>query len=421
MKPTLLLSLLLIATPAAAADWPQWGGSPMRNNAADAGPLPAQWNVGRFDADSGRLGPAVGAERPLGGPAGRVYTYGSPVIAGGCVFCGTNNGAGWLKGRPATIDAGCLLCFRRGDGAFQWQLTCGKLAAGDDFDFREVGLCSAPLVEGDRLWVVTNRCEVVCVDLGRSSRRQAGRRRLAAGHDWAVGGAAQHEQLLADRRRRPPPGHHRQRRRFQAPPRQHPRAPSFLAVDKRSGKVVWADGSPGQNILHGQWASPAFARIGGVPQAIFPGGDGWLYSFRLAAAEKPSLLWKFDCNPKRSVWKPEGEGDRGILVGAPTVHGDCVYIATGEDPEFSGAAQGRLWRIDARKRGDTSAELVFDKLGHPVPPRRIQAADAAAGNVVRPNPNSAAVWQYVGDQGPKAEFRTSCTAPSAWRRLRTTS
>ncbi len=185
-----------------------------------------------------------------------------------------------------------------------------------------------------------------------------------------------------------------------------PRAPSFLAVDKRSGKVFWADNSPGKNILHGQWASPAFARIGGVPQAIFPGGDGWLYSFRLTPVEKPALLWKFDCNPKRSIWKPEGEGDRGILVAAPVVHGDSIYIATGEDPEFGGGAQGRLWRIDARKRGDTSAELVFDKFGRPPPPRRISAADPAAGDVVRANPNSAAIWQYVGDQGPKAEFKT---------------
>ncbi len=187
MKPTLLPSLLLVAVchwlcrcpagalaqPAPHADWPQWGGSPMRNNApgADAGPLPAEWRVGRFDPDSGRWDSRSARNIRWVARLG-TYTYGSPVIAGGSVFCGTNNGAGWLKGRPAAIDMGCLLCFRRGDGAFQWQLSCEKLAAGDDFDFREVGVCSAPLVEGDRLWVVTNRCEVVCVDLGRSAARR---------------------------------------------------------------------------------------------------------------------------------------------------------------------------------------------------------------------------------------------------------
>ena len=62
-----------------------------------------------------------------------------------------------------------------------------------------------------------------------------------------------------------------------------PDAPSFIALDKQTGKLVWADNSPGHNILHGQWSSPAFAVLGGVPQAIFPGGDGWVYSFLAAA------------------------------------------------------------------------------------------------------------------------------------------
>ena len=81
-----------------------------------------------------------------------------------------------------------------------------------------------------------------------------------------------------------------------------PNAPSFIALDKLSGKLIWADNSPGNNILDGQWSSPAAAVLGGVPQAIFPGGDGWVYSFRAAAGVggKPELLWKFDTNPKKA-------------------------------------------------------------------------------------------------------------------------
>ena len=59
-----------------------------------------------------------------------------------------------------------------------------------------------------------------------------------------------------------------------------PKAPSFIALDKLTGKLLWADNSPGNNILDGQWSSPAAAVLGGVPQAIFAGGDGWIYSFR---------------------------------------------------------------------------------------------------------------------------------------------
>ena len=58
-----------------------------------------------------------------------------------------------------------------------------------------------------------------------------------------------------------------------------PNAPSFFAMDKNTGKVLWVDGSPAKNILHGQWSSPTYAVLGDQPQVIFAGGDGWVYSF----------------------------------------------------------------------------------------------------------------------------------------------
>jgi outer membrane protein assembly factor BamB len=176
-----------------------------------------------------------------------------------------------------------------------------------------------------------------------------------------------------------------------------PDAPSFIALNKETGALIWADNSPGRNILHGQWASPAFAVLGGTPQALFPGGDGWLYSFLAQPAEdgKPKLLWKFDCNPKASKWESGGQGDRNNIIATPVVHQGLVYLATGQDPEY-GEGQGRLWCIDPTQRGDVSPELVFDRTGKPVPPRREQAFDPAAGEVLRPNPNSAAVWHYSG-------------------------
>ena len=33
----------------------------------------------------------------------------------------------------------------------------------------------------------------------------------------------------------------------------NPEAPSFLAVNKKTGKVEWKDNSPGKNIMEGQW------------------------------------------------------------------------------------------------------------------------------------------------------------------------
>jgi outer membrane protein assembly factor BamB len=72
-----------------------------------------------------------------------------------------------------------------------------------------------------------------------------------------------------------------------------PKAPSFLAVNKTTGKVAWQDASPGENILHGQWSSPSLGPVDGTMQVFFPGGDGWLYGFNARTGEK---LWWFDLN-----------------------------------------------------------------------------------------------------------------------------
>src|SRR6185436_19000137 len=37
----------------------------------------------------------------------------------------------------------------------------------------------------------------------------------------------------------------------------NPDAPSFIALDKHTGKLLWKDNSPGKNIHHGQWSAPA--------------------------------------------------------------------------------------------------------------------------------------------------------------------
>jgi outer membrane protein assembly factor BamB len=194
-----------------------------------------------------------------------------------------------------------------------------------------------------------------------------------------------------------------------------PQAPSFIALDKRSGKLAWADASPGENVLDGQWASPAFAVLGGVPQAIFPGGDGWLYSFeaRPSQSGKPGLLWKFDCNPKESVWEGAGAVGRNTIVSAPVIWEGKVYVATGQDPE-AGEGQADLWCIDPTRRGnlsgvgggvsgDVSTELVVDRQGRPVAPRRRQAVDRQSGEQVRPNPASAVLWHYRGQGSDPAK------------------
>ena len=72
-------------------------------------------------------------------------------------------------------DRGVVMCFRESDGKFLWQATSTKLAAGRVNDWPEQGVCSSPAVVGDRLYYVSNRCELVCLDtegfLGQGKRR----------------------------------------------------------------------------------------------------------------------------------------------------------------------------------------------------------------------------------------------------------
>ena len=403
--------LALVAFPTAAGDWPQWGGSPGRNNVSAETNLPAEWNVGEFEQPSGRW-KREGAENVLWVARLGSQSYGTPTIAGGKVFCAGNNGAGHVKRYPPAVDLGCLFAFRQSDGKFLWQLSREKHPAGREVDWPEQGICSVPVVEGDRLWIVTNRGEVMCLDTegfadGENDGPYRDEPSTAADEAdivWSFDmmkqlGAVQHNMancsptiagdlLLVGTSNGVDDSHEKLAA---------PQAPSFLALDKQTGKLVWADNSPGERVLHGQWSSPAYAVLGNVPQAIFAGGDGWVYSFHAGLGEggKPKLLWRFDCNPKQAQWKDNGRGDRNEIIATPVVCEGRVYVATGQDPEY-GEGPGILWCIDPTRRGDVSPTLVLTAAGQPAPLRRQRALDEAAGETVRPNPNSAALWRYEG-------------------------
>jgi outer membrane protein assembly factor BamB len=391
-------------------DWNQWGGTPIRNNTPEATNIPSEWEVGEFD-DEGKWVVGSGKNIKWVAQLGS-QSYGNPVIANGKVYVGTNNGAGWLKRYPAEVDLGCLLCFNEADGKFLWQHSSEKLPTGRVHDWPLQGICCAPLVEGNRLWFVTSRGEVACLDTeGFHDDENDGPFTQEKSTDkdeadviWYFNmmeklGTSQHNMcscsvtavgdiLFVNTSNGMDESH------INLPA---PDAPSFFAMDKNTGAVLWTDNSPGRNILHGQWSSPAYAVIEGVPQVLFGGGDGWLYSFLgdRTPDGKSKLLWKFDCNPKESKWALGGRATRNNIIATPVVYNNLVYVAVGEDPEH-GEGIGHLWCIDPTKRGDVSSELAFNvkDLTKPIPHRREQAVIKEQGEVARPNPNSAAVWHY---------------------------
>jgi outer membrane protein assembly factor BamB len=101
--------------------------------------------------------------------------------------------------------------------------------------------------------------------------------------------------------------------------------------------------------------------LGGQGQALFAGGDGWLYSFdpNGDGKGKSKLLWKFDCNPKDSKWILGGRGTRNNVISTPVIYDGLIYIGVGQDPEH-GEGPGNFYAIDAAgKSGDISGQQLW--------------------------------------------------------------
>jgi outer membrane protein assembly factor BamB len=327
-----LLALLGLigASESGSGDWPMWGGSPGRNMVSPATDIPVSWDI--------KTRKNVKWMAELGS-----QTYGNPVVAGGRVYVGTNNDA--PRNPKEDGDRGVLMCFRESTGEFLWQHTSAVLEPSS-IDFPQTGVCSSPVVEGDRLYYVTNRCELACLDArdGRAvwkfdMHKETG----AVPHNKASSSPVAHGNLIIAATSN---GRDESHEKVPAP-----RAPSMIAVDKTTGKLVWKVNEVGDRILDGQWSSPAVADIGGVAQVVIGEGDGWVRSYEALTGKK---LWEFDTNPKDAAWPKT----RNTLIATPVIWQNRVFIANGQDPE-NGQGPGHLYAIDATKRGDitTSGRL----------------------------------------------------------------
>jgi outer membrane protein assembly factor BamB len=349
--------------------------------------------------------------------------YGGPVIASGRVYVGTNNARPRnprdnkknADGEVEPLDKGVVMVFDEKSGKFLWQAIHDKLAgAGRVHDWPDEGICSTPTVEGDRVYYVTNRCTVVCADVEGMANGNQGftgekykdptdvdiiweydmmkelnvfPHNMSACCPLIVG-----DILYIITANGVDEGH------LNIP---QPLAPSFIAMDKKTGKLLWKSNAPGKNILHGQWSNPVHGEIGGVRQVIFPGGDGWLYSF---VPETGELIWKFDCNPKDSVYELAGAGTRNDFIGTPVVHDNKVYIGVGQDPEHS-TGIGHFWCIDLPKASAIAAKSPNKDVSRDLIDRIEKLPDGKEKVHTKPNPASALGWHYGGDDTRKWSVR----------------
>ncbi len=337
-------------------DWPMWGGSADRNMVSAAKNIVTKWDVAK--KENVKWVAALGSQ-----------TYGNPVVAGGQVYVGTNNEA--LRDPKQGGDRGVLMAFRASDGEFLWQHTSEKLAAGRVNDWPFQGVCSSPLVEGEILYYVSNRGEVIALDTkgfkdgkndGVQDEKFKGEKDAdvlwkfdmmeevgAFPHNMSNSSPVSLGDLIYVMTSNGQDESH-----VHVP---SPRAPAIIAINKKTGKLVWEDNSVGEKILHGQWSSPAVGKIGDVMQVVSPQGDGWIRGYEATTGKK---LWEFDSNPKDSVWPK----NRNELISTPVIHEGIVYVANGQDPEH-GEGVGHLYAIDGTKRGDitkTGQLWHYDKI-----------------------------------------------------------
>ena len=296
-------------------------------------------------------------------------TMGRPVVAGDTVYVGTDNSR---PRNPAySVDSGVLMAFRAADGEFLWQDLAARVEHRGLREFLLPSTTSAPYVEGKRLYYVTAECQLRALDLegfrdGDNSgpyQDEPFQDHAAADIVWELDmcgrlGVFPHEAtnsgvlavgdlLIVATSNGQNEGHTR------VPA---PRAPSLIAVDKRSGDVMWRASGPGEHILHGQWSSPVAADVNGRIQVFFGGGDGWLRSYDAATGQE---IWRFDGNPKDASWLPRpGVLSRGAIIASPVFADGRVFIAMGQSPEH-GNGPSFVHALTATGHGDVTRSAVL--------------------------------------------------------------
>jgi outer membrane protein assembly factor BamB len=387
-----------------AADWPQWGGRDMRNMYSPEKGLPATLGKIEFKPGTEEID-AKGVKNLKWAVKLGSQSYGNVTVAHGKVFVGTNNEN--PRDPKHVGDRSILMCFDEKTGEFLWQLVVPKLASGKVNDWENLGLLSSPTVDGDRVYLVTSRCEVLCLDING----------MANGNDGPFKDEAKYvvKDVLLDRGK---PTEH------PAPPIEpgpkdadiiwrydmmdelgvfphnasncsvlvqdgivyvctsngqdwthsnipSPNSPSFIALNAKTGEYMGEDDAHiGPRIFHGQWSSPSLAVVNGKKEILFGGGDGYCYAFDPKPVKDGDnsvlkIIWKYDCNPpERKKFKyPAAEGPSEINA-TPVLYKNRVYVAVGQDPEH-GEGVGILSCIDATKTGDITQSgkiWSYDKL-----------------------------------------------------------
>lgn len=431
--------LMVAACSLPAADQPQFGQRWSRNMVSEEKGLPDSFDppTGRNVKWSARLGSE---------------TYATPVVARGRVFIGTNNNP--PRDPKHSGDRSVLLGLEEQTGRFLWQFVAPKLTNSIFWDWPNAGICSPATVDGDRVYLVGNRGEVLCLDALGLTNGNDGPYRDEARHAVPLGaepvelstndadiiwlfdyvkecGVRQHDQahgsplvlgdfLYVNTSNGVDDSH----KKIMSPD-----ASSLIVLDKHTGQLVAQDNERiGPRIFHSTWSSPALAAVNGREQIIFCGGDGVVYAFEPVIPRAADILpaeqnarpaggapgarsvaslkkvWSFDCDPsapKENVhrYNSNRKESPSNIKSMPVFHRNHVFVTVGGDLWW-GKHQAWLKCIDATKTGDITQ--TGEVWSYPLE-RHCMATPAIHGGLV-----------FVGDSGQRLHCVDAETGRPYW-------
>jgi outer membrane protein assembly factor BamB len=387
-----LSAVALIAFTIHAADQPQWGQAWSRNMVSSERGLPAD-----FDPKTGKN---IKWVAKLGNE-----THSTPIIANGRVYVGTNNHD--PRDPKHQGDRGVLMCFDESTGKLLWQLVVPKREEDKFHDWPNSGISSPVTVEGDCVYVMSSRGEVMCLDargmangndgfqdeghhmvqkpmadgssqiqMAKSSSEVPTPGLLDADILWLFDlthGAgiwshdAAHSSILIR-------GDHLYLNSGTGVDNTHrkirtPDAPSLVVFDKRNGQYLARDEEHiAPAIFHCTWSSPSLGAVNGKPTVFFCGGNGVVYGFEPLEMDQSirtraprgvrslKKVFEFDFDPAA----PKSEVHRysqnrrespSNIFGMPVFLDGRLYVAGGGDI-FWGKNEAWLKCIDVPRLND---------------------------------------------------------------------
>lgn len=332
----------------------QWGEKHSRNMISSEKGLPDNFNIEtgeniKWIADIGSHG------------------YATPIVAGGKVLIGANNAAQYDERHEG--DRGTLLCFNEKDGSLCWQLTVPRIEGDRHNDWPMVGICSPSTVQGNRVYILTNRSEILCLDLNGQTDGNDG---TFQGENWYVAPNGEfsyaitstdadilwsydmrqqlgmcphdspHASILLD-------GNFLYLNTCNGVDYRHLesaclKAPSLIVLDKKTGKLMAQDNENfAERIFHSSWSSPSMGTVNGQKLVFFAGGDGIMYAFEALSktnntdeVKKLKKVWELDCDPdapKENIhdYLKNREVSPSNFMGMPVFYKNRIYVTVGGD------------------------------------------------------------------------------------------